>query len=36
MHLKKALIWLSVLLLLCLVPGIAGAEGLRGYEKGNG
>ena len=36
MHLRKAWIWLSVLLLLCLVPGMAGAEGLRGYEKGNG
>ncbi len=36
MHLKKAWIWLSVLLLLCLVPGMAGADGLRGYIKGEG
>lgn len=36
MHLKRAWIWLSVLLLLCLVPGMAGADGLRGYIKGQG
>ncbi len=36
MCLRKAWIWLSVLLLLCLVPGMAGAESLRGYVKGNG
>ena len=36
MHLKKAWVWLSVLVLLCLVPGMAGAVQLRGYEKGNG
>ena len=37
MHLKKMWVWLSMaLMLLCLVPGMAGAEELRGYEKGNG
>lgn len=36
MRMKKAWIWLSMVLLLCLVPEMAGAAGLRGYEKGNG
>lgn len=36
MHFKKAWVWLSVVLLLCLMPVLAGAEGMRGYEKGNG
>lgn len=36
MHLKKGFVWLSLVLLLCLVPALAGAAALRGYEKGNG
>ena len=35
MRARKWLTWLVVLLLLCLIPA-AGAETLRGYEKGNG
>lgn len=36
MQLKKAWIWLSMILLLCLAPSVAGADGLRGYIKGQG
>ncbi len=36
MRARKVLIWLTVLLLVCLVPALAGADMLRGYEKGNG
>ena len=35
MRARNVLTWLVVLLLLCLIPA-AGAETLRGYEKGNG
>ena len=35
MRARKLLTWLVMLLLLCLMPA-AGAETLRGYEKGNG
>ena len=35
MQARKLLTWLVMLLLLCLIPA-AGAETLRGYEKGNG
>lgn len=36
MQAKKVLVWLMLILLLCLTPAMAGAETLRGYEKGNG
>lgn len=36
MHLRKAWIWLMAALLLCCLPVMAGAENMRGYEKGNG
>ena len=35
MRARNVLIWLTILLLLCLIPA-ARAETLRGYEKGNG
>ena len=36
MHLRKAWICLMAVVLLCCLPVMAGAENMRGYEKGNG
>ncbi len=36
MQAKKTWTWLALVLLMCMTPLLAGAEALRGYEKGNG
>ena len=36
MQARKVWIWLTAVMLLCLLPLMAGADTLRGYEKGNG